>query len=258
MFQFRILRYVPNVIRGEYVNVGIFIQEISTSNAAARTLEDAREFARVRKFHPDADEGLLRNLARELKSQFNGPTLGPRLETIDEDMSNAFQFGPITATIADNMEDELDRLYGEYVSAPRRVSPRIVEHTRDWMREKASEAFRVHKVLGKMSQLVPVESFTQVGDPFRLDFGYQAGTKGFVHVVEISEDVRQAKVLAFTAGRIHSQDSGAKITAIVDSSSSGNAANREFVSKLFEAQGIETVSITAIDEFARQLSRKLA
>lgn len=259
-FRYRILRYVPNIVRGEYLNVGIVIEEIGTLRLAIRTLQESREFARIRRFHPEADEILLRNLGRELEGQLLADDLKSRipLDNVDETLSNALQFGPSNATIAENITDELDRLYEEYVSEPRSVSAYVVERTRDWMRERAAEVFRQHRVLEKLSQKVAVEAFTHLGDPFTFDYGYQNGVRGFIQLLPSWDDVPQAKVLAFTAERIRARDSSAKITAIVDPSIQIDKSRRRFVENLFVAQSIEVVTIDAVEDFAERLSRQLA
>jgi Protein of unknown function (DUF3037) len=259
-FRYRILRYVPNIARGEYLNVGIVIEEIGTPRLAVRTLQESREFARIRRFHPEADEILLRNLGRDLEDQLLATDSKSRLplDNVDETLSNALQFGPSNATVAENIADELDRLYEEYVSEPRSVSAYVVAHTRDWMRERATEVFRQYKVLEKLSQRVAVEAFTHLGDPFTFDYGYQNGVRGFIQVLPSWDDVPQAKVLAFTAERIHARDSSAKITAIVDPPPQIDKTRRHFVEKLFVAHGIEVVTIGAVEDFAKRLSRQLA
>ena len=64
------------------------------------------------------------------------------------------------------------------------------------------------------------------------------------------DDVPQAKVLAFTAERIHARDSSAKITAIVDPPPQIEKTRRHFLEKLFVAHGIEVVTIGAVEDFA--------
>ena len=56
--RYRILRYVPNLVRDEWVNVGVLLEEARGSRRAMRLIEQPGEFARVRRLHPDADEDL--------------------------------------------------------------------------------------------------------------------------------------------------------------------------------------------------------
>src|ERR1700685_4043716 len=62
MLRYRILRYTPNLIRDEWVNVGVLLEETEGSRRAVRLIEEASEIARVRRLHPGVDENLLRAL----------------------------------------------------------------------------------------------------------------------------------------------------------------------------------------------------
>jgi Protein of unknown function (DUF3037) len=73
MFQYRILRYAPNRLRDEWVNIGVLLEETSGARQAMRLIEEPAEFARVRRLHPDADEDLLHGLAPEFDARLRGP-----------------------------------------------------------------------------------------------------------------------------------------------------------------------------------------
>ena len=71
--RFRILRYTPNLVRDEWVNVGVLLEEVDGTRRAMRLIEDASEIARVRRLHPGADEGLLRALPSEFDARLRAP-----------------------------------------------------------------------------------------------------------------------------------------------------------------------------------------
>ena len=52
MFQYRILRYMPNPLRDEWVNIGVLLEENSGARQAMRLamrlIEEPAEFARAR------------------------------------------------------------------------------------------------------------------------------------------------------------------------------------------------------------------
>jgi Protein of unknown function (DUF3037) len=256
MFRYQILRYLPNVIRGEYVNIGVVLEEMDNSRVAIRLVEESREWARIRRFHPEVDEVLLRNFANDFESRLRTNT--PDFDNFNQSLSNALQFSPAQPTLADNFNEELDRLYNEYVALPHRVSAQIVEHTRDWMRDKLKDVFRRHQILNRLTKDVPVESFTHPGDPFRLDYGYQNGVRGFVHVVSLGGDIPEAKVLAYTAEKIHEQSVRAKITAITEVAPLPDVPRQRFVEVLFAEQNIEIVPMDQVDAFVGELSKRLA
>src|SRR5712691_11130611 len=70
-FTYRILRYVPNLVRDEWVNIGVLVFDSRTGERRLRIIEEPEEFARLRKLHPLADQAVLRGLREHLESRFD-------------------------------------------------------------------------------------------------------------------------------------------------------------------------------------------
>jgi hypothetical protein len=72
--RYRVLRYTRNLIRDEWVNIRILLEEfqeleaVGVSRRAIKIIEKDREFARVRKLHPAADVQLLHSLRSDFES----------------------------------------------------------------------------------------------------------------------------------------------------------------------------------------------
>jgi DUF3037 family protein len=263
MFQYRILRYLPNLVRDEWVNVGVLLQETSgarqSMRSAMRLIEEPSEFARVRRLHPDADEDLLHSLAPEFDARLRGPDaeVAAYLQRLEQNLSNVLQLSPQKALLADNFDAELDRLYREQVTPPARRAGGLLQNTRDWMRSKLNDVFRRHRILGKLEHRVRVEGFTQPGDPMRLDYGYQNGVRGFIQSVSLRRDLPQAKALAYTAGCIHARDRLAEMTAITDTAPDAENPRHVFVEKLFAGEGIRIVAMSQVEGFAEDLRQRI-
>src|SRR6266850_1717069 len=75
---YRVLRYTPNLVRDEWVNIGVLLFDPLTGERRLRMIEEEDEFRRVRRLHPRADELLLRAIAMIWKTGFNRhpPTAG--------------------------------------------------------------------------------------------------------------------------------------------------------------------------------------
>ena len=58
----RVLRYAPNPVRDEWVNIGVLIFDPESGERRLRMVEEEDEFHRVRRLHPDADESVLPRL----------------------------------------------------------------------------------------------------------------------------------------------------------------------------------------------------
>src|ERR1700722_16678829 len=125
LFRYRILRYTPNLIRDEWVNVGVLLEASAPvapgSNGPRRALRfiEESELARVRRLHPAADEGLLRALPEEFEARLARPESEAALylEKLGQTLSNALQFSPQKGVLAEDFDAELDRLFRDHVAA---------------------------------------------------------------------------------------------------------------------------------------------
>src|SRR6266850_1018168 len=131
---YRVLRYTPNLVRDEWVNIGVLVFDPQTGERRLRIIEEEDEFRRVRRLHPGADELLLRAIRDDLEDRFqsesasgsNGNTTDWQklLAKWDATLSNALQLAPQKGVFASDLDAELERLYGDHV-APQRAASRV-------------------------------------------------------------------------------------------------------------------------------------
>ena len=255
-FRYRILRYTPNLIRDEWINVGLLLEEADGPRRAMRLIEETSEIARVRRLHPGADEDLLRALPAEFDARLRAPEAEVRtyLEKAGQTLSNVLQFSPQKALLAEDFDAELDRLFRDHVAAPPRMRGGIVENTRVWIRARLNDVFRRHRIFGKLEKSVRVEEFTQPGDPMRLDYAYRYnGTRGYLQTVALGRDPSQAKVLAYTAECIRARSANSEFTAITEVEPVPENSRHQFIARLFEEQHISVVPLNRIEKFAEGL-----
>jgi len=257
--RYRVLRYTPNLIRDEWVNIGVLLEETGGPRHAFRVIEEAHELARVRRLHANADEELLRALPGEFDAALRGPAAETAryLEKLDQTLSNALQFSPQKAVLAEDFDAELDRLYREHVAPPPRTrSGGIMESARAWIKARMDDVLRRRRV-PRLERGIRVEEFTEPGDNFRLDYGYRNGVRGFLHAVALGRDPVQAKVLAYTAGRIRQQTPSCEFTAITEVEPQSDNRRHAFISRLFEDSRITIVPLNRIEGFAEELRERL-
>jgi len=260
MLRFRVLRYAPNVVRDEWVNVGVLLEEVDGPRRAIRLIEDASEIARVRRLHPGADEDLLRALPSEFDARLRAPEAEVRtyLEKLDQTLSNVLQLSPQRGLLANDFDTELDRLFHDYVERPPSSRTGIVENTRAWIRGRLNDVFRRHRILGKLERSVRVEEFTQPGDPLHLDYAYRYnGTRGYIHTVALGRDASQAKVLAYTAECIRARAANSIFTAITEIEPARENSRHQFIARLLEDQHISMVPLNRVEKFADELRPRL-
>jgi hypothetical protein len=259
-YRYQVLRYTPNIERDEWVNIGVLLEEFAgggVSRQAVRLIEQQSEFARIRRLHPDADEGMLRLLAGDFDSRMrpSGEGVG-YLKKLDGILSNALQLSPHHAVLATDFDAELDRLFHNYVAVPTRTRGGIIESTRAWIKQRINDVFLRRRV-PKLERGIPVAEFTEPGDPLRLDYGYRNGVRGFVHAVALGRDPAQPKILAYTAKRVREKIPGCEFTAVTEVEPSHESSRHQFVARLFADEGIQIVPLPKIERFAEDLRLRL-
>jgi hypothetical protein len=261
-FTYRILRYTPNLIRDEWVNIGVLLHEPERNQLRVRLIEEPHEFARIRRLHPTADESLLRALSSDFGPQlaaFDGDAAA-FLTRLEDTLSNLLQLSPQRAVLSEDAAAELERLYQAHVEPPRFRGRAAAEmpDTRAGIRARAAEVFRRAGILQRMDHAVRIEGFTFKGDPLRIDFGYRMnGTNGFAHSIALARDLRQAKEFAFTADCIRSRQPKSEFCAITEAEPRREDERHAFVAELFAAQEIQIVPTPRLDEFAQRLRARL-
>jgi len=270
MYRYRILRYTPNLIRDEWVNIGVLLEEVAGeenggahdsghAKRAARLIQEDAEIARVRRLHPDADENMLRALPSEFDARLTGPSEEVEfyLGKLDQTLSNVLQLSAYRGVLANDFDMELDRLYRDHVAPPSHGKGETKENTRGWIRLRLNDVFRRHRILSEFERSIRVEEFTQPGDPMRIDYAYENGRRGFVHAVALGRDPSQAKVLAYTAECIRARFAEAEFTAVTEVPPEAGNPRHQFVARLFEDQNISLVPLNHAEKFADDLRRRI-
>ncbi len=261
---YRILRYTPNLVRDEWVNIGVLLFDPQSGERRLRLIEEREEFARVRRLHPQADEALLRALRDDLEDRFesfrssqghgsngdsNGRALQELLRKWDDTLSNALQLAPQKGILSQDLDAELERLYGDHVAIPHAAARVGAPGSRGQMRSYCSQVFRHAHLWDRIQRSVHAAEFTFPGDPMRIDYSYRRnGTRGFLHTLSVSRSPGDAKVLAYTAERIAAKASlKTEFAAITDVALKGQNDRERFVDRTLRDAGIEPVPL---DHFA--------
>jgi hypothetical protein len=256
-FAYHVVRYTPNLIRDEWVNIGILLFDPSSGRLLRRLMEEPGEFARVRRLHPAADEDLLRRLPEDFEVQLAAERGdgAAYLQRLEQTLSNAVQLGPSKGLLAEDLDAELDRLYRDHVEPPR--YGRLAEDlsTRHGIRNRANQVFRTAGIWPRLERRLRVDEFTFAGDPLRMDYSYRRnGTRGFVQALPLNRDPGQAKVLAFTADAIRAKVDKTEFVAVteVEPRPEDNARHR-FVTGLLAERDIPVVPLAHLAEWAYRL-----
>jgi hypothetical protein len=285
IFVHRILRYVPNLLRDEGINVGVLLYDPDTGEYRLRLIEDTTEFNRVRRLHPSFDESVLRGLRDQLKSRLGGATStngngGPIrgtlrngygnplpystdwlqiLEKWDATLSQSLQLAEQKATTADDIDIEMDRLYDERVAviAPARQARPSQPDSRGDMRRYCVQVFRQARIWDRIEKPVRMKEFTGESDRRRIDFGYRyKKVRGFIQTVPVTRGTAEAALFGDAALQIarHSEDRfDTEFTAVIDVALDRTIKTHEYISDLFAARHIESVPLDNFAVFVAKL-----
>ena len=259
---YRVLRYSPNLVRDEWVNIGVLLFEPGTGERRMRLIESQDEFARVRRLHPQADEELLRGLRDDLEDRFQVVAGAPEnggwqklLAKWDETLSNALQLAPQKGVFAADLDAELERLYADHV-APQRAASRVgAPGSRATMRGYCGQVWKLARLWDRLDKSVRVAEFTFPGDPMRLDYSYRRnGTRGYVQTLSVSRAPADCKLYAYTAGKIAAKAQFAsEFAAVTDVLLRPENDRHRFVRDTLRDAGIEPVALEGFAVWVNKL-----
>jgi Protein of unknown function (DUF3037) len=264
---YRILRYTPNLVRDEWVNIGVLVYDPQSGERRLRLIEEREEYTRVRRLHPEADEPLLRALHDDLEDRFDaarggnghaangrasgGIALQELLRKWDDTLSNALQLAPQRGVVSGDLDAELERLYTDHVAPPRAPSRAGVPGSRMQMRSYCTQVLRQARIwdLAHIRTTVRASEFTFPGDPMRIDYTYRYnGTRGFIQTLSVSRSPADSKGIAHTFKDIAAKSSlKTDLTVVTDIDLKVPNERNRFVDRTLRDAGIEPVPL---DHFA--------
>ena len=264
-FAYHVLRYTSDLVRDEWVNIGVIVFDPLTGALRLRLVEEQDEYARIRRLQPTADEDVLRGFRDHLEDQFvtdlrnrraelgGTPDVGEELQKLIENwnstLSNGLQLAPQKGVHADDLDVELDRLYTEHVAPPRKVIRVGAPGSRAMIRSYCSQVWKAAGLWDRIQKSVRVAEFTFPGDPMRIDYSYRRnGTRGYVQMLSVSRAPADCKLYAYTAARIAARAPFAsEFAAVTDVPLLAENERHCFVRDTLRDAGIEPIGM---DHFA--------
>jgi len=263
---YRVLRYTPNLVRDEWVNIGVLVFDPQSGERRMRLIEEPEEYARVRRLHPRADEELLRALRDDLENRFStasqlfngnaaersgsGQASADWMKLLgkwDETLSNALQLAPQKGVHADDLDAETERLYADHVALQRGAGRVGAPGSRGAIRSYCAQVFKQARLWERLQKSLPAAEFTFSGDPMRIDYGYRRnGTRGFVQTLSVSRAPGDVKSLAYTVERIRNKVAASEFTAVTDVHLIAENERHQFVRETLRDAGVEAVPLEGL------------
>ena len=195
--EFRLIRYVPDAVRNEYVHIGVILREQGSREPAQ--IRFTHDWRRVRCLDPEADTALLEGMESELRRRLQEDPDGKLMRILNEALSLSVQMTEPKAYLAESLPAGMEELMRLYVEPPprERVSRLSGRAAIQALMRTEFERAGVWDLLRKR---IAASEYTRPGDPLRIDVGYRPnGLIRMFHAVSLEPGVEMAKVLAFSA-----------------------------------------------------------
>jgi hypothetical protein len=196
--EFQLIRYVPDPVRNEFVNIGVLLR---ASAGEQSVLRFTRDWARVLCLDPDADtqmfEALEIEIGQRLRSQ---PADHPKpiMALLEGSLSNGVQITETKGHLAESFVSAVEDLMRLYVDSPRRERKQR-RGGRAAIVAAMRTQFEAAGVWTLMRKHIAAANYTQPGDSLRIDCGYRNGVVKMFQAVSLEGGVDEAKLLAFAA-----------------------------------------------------------
>ena len=242
--EFRLLRYVPDAVRNEYVHIGVILREQGSHEPAE--VRFTRDWRRVRCLDPDADTDLLEGIESELRRRFQAEPDGELMHLLEESLSLNMQMTAPKAYLAESLPAGMEELMRLYVDPPlreraARLSGRAAIHA------KMRTEFEHAGVWDLLRKRIAASEYTRPGDPLRIDVGYRPnGVIRMFHAVSLEPGLEMAKVLAFSAGELRAgveriEKADLELTAVIEPAARLGATDDEPERLAVYRFGVETM-----------------
>ena len=220
--EFFLVRYVPDAVKNEFVNIGVVLCEAGRPETAR--VRFTRDWARVRCVDPEADTGMLEALEYEVRERLSSGATETALmmKALKDSFSNMLQITEPKACLADSIPAEMEQLSRMYIESRKQRGTRRASG-RQAISTSIRRQFEAVGVWNVMRKRIQAAMYTQPGDPLRIDCGYRPnGVIRMFHAVSIEGDLEAAKVLAFSTPQIAQgvsrvENATLELTAIVES-----------------------------------------
>ena len=203
--EFFLIRYVPDVVKGEFANIGVLLREAGQNDSAM--VRFTRDWSRVKCMDAEADIGLLEALEGEIGARLQmggkgGPGIKPVMEILEDTLANSVQMTDVKACLAESLPAEIEQLMKMYVE-PLKVKTERKRTGRAAIAGAMRTEFERAGVWGLMRKRIAASLYTRAGDPMKIDCGYRPnGVIRMFQAVSLEGDVEAAKGLAYSAPQL--------------------------------------------------------
>jgi hypothetical protein len=265
--EFFVLRYIPDLVRNEPINIGVLLLEDGAGGFA--DVRFTHDWHRVRCADPQADIELLESFEPEfrrlLQSQlpeiinYREPMWRREwlLGQMQQSFSGALDLAAMKAVLTESPAVELGVLAHRYLESTLQ-GPSRAQSGRRAIFNTMRDAFEHAGVWQFMRKNIEVAPYTHPGDPLKIDCGYRPnGVLHLFHALSLATDVNSAKVLTFSysemAEKLHQAENAmSTLTAITEDGLDRKDEGVAFAFQTLQDIDIKVESLSRMPAIAEQ------
>jgi len=258
--ELHLLRFLPHVLRDDFVTVGLLLLESDGGFAEVRFTRDWRMLQCVA---PDVELEWFALVESEIRGRLGSLRRREELvKLVDERFGMAIDVAPSKSVLTDDPAKEMDVLTSMYLMPMRRGEREQQRTGRGAIVNAMNEAFSNAGVLELMQRDLDVVRYTGQGDPFRIDFGYRVGNAvRMFHAVSLATNADQALALAYRYSRVDEgmrrEQLQASLTAVVDEEITTQDERKRFAMGMLLENSVRVRTVVEVAEIAGEVRREL-
>jgi hypothetical protein len=258
-----LVRYVPDVVKGESINIGVFLFCPAEQFLDCMFSDDSR---RVKRFHPQADTEFFKLLQAHFEDQIKEreEDLESYIREMQQSYSNLIQLSPPQTCLTADLAAQLQGLFERHVGV--RLAGPTKQDTRMRIKLRMTDCLRRHGVYehGLFEKRIPASQWTGAGDPFVFDFGYKPpapagkpnGRVKLIHTLSLQRDEELVKALKWTFERI-SKKERCHLTVGHEDNPILDDPQVRFSQGVLQDEYIRLVPLSRFDEYAQSVRAEL-
>jgi hypothetical protein len=255
---FLVLRYVPDAVKGEFVNFGLVAVGNGANGPELIDVRFSKDRSRILCLDPQADLDVLLKVQEEIRNEI-GRTRDQAvfLRKMEGAFSGVIQVERLApAWTEKSAAEEIDivaKTYLEVAKQKRVREPAGRQRILETMRDEFDKA----GVLQFLTA-VPAEPYTKSGDPFEFDFGYRVGAEmKLFQAVSMRASVDAAVLLASRYPKIKPvmaqiTKTTPLLTAVIEAELDKSRSAVQFATEMMEENGIQIAEIHEMPDIAKR------
>jgi hypothetical protein len=268
--EFYVLRYVPYVVKGDYLSIGVFLVEPRPNGFGFADVRMTSDWRHVHCLDKQVDIEVLQALEADIRTQLqHSQDVGMLLHKLDDSFANLIQVSPKGVCLAEDPVRELKTLCSIYLEEPSSDIMPAAAHPKSehaMILAGIEDALTRAGIWGlRIEKVKAVEYTKKTGDSLVFDFGYVVGSEvRFFQAVPLKTNVNQliavniAHRFPKVADCIHTKNgSRALLTAVVADDLDRTNPEIEFALDAFKDNNVKVATVADMPSIANETRQDL-